>query len=101
MITFKTKHYANIMMFDGVAIQLLAMMGRPDKVPGALLKEEVEEALRLLQTSLGQLPEPTKSQPMDDDEEVSEPEIDLRQRALPLIELLTSARNNDSGVMWE
>ncbi len=101
MVTFKTKHYANIMMFDTVAAELLAMMNTSQNVPGAIPKEEVHAALSSLQEALVRLPIVDNDEEVDEGEDEKEPRINLHQRSVPLIALLESALKYDKGVVWE
>ena len=48
LITFKTKSYANIMMFGDVGLKMLKMMDFGVSVPGAIIAEDVPRALRNL-----------------------------------------------------
>ena len=52
LVTFSTKSYSNIMMFDDIATRLLHMMGNSATIPGALVADEVPEALRQLKSAL-------------------------------------------------
>ena len=55
LITFKSTASAPVQMFGNVALQLLELMGRLPKAPGALFAEDVAEALSLLQQGLSEL----------------------------------------------
>ena len=54
MIRFKTEAYANIDMFEDVALQLLKMMGHSGTVPSAILPEDIPNALANLKGGLEQ-----------------------------------------------
>ncbi|MCZ6487829.1 MAG: DUF1840 domain-containing protein [Gammaproteobacteria bacterium] len=98
LITFKTKSYANIMMFGEVALKLLKMMDYGVSVPGGIIAEDVPQALSNLQRQLESVidvVEPTA------DEEDDQPAVSLHTRALPLIELLQSAVADQNNVRWE
>ena len=55
IVTFKTKTWANIVMFGDVAVALLRMMGHSGTVPGALRADEVGPAHERLRTALDAL----------------------------------------------
>jgi hypothetical protein len=98
LVTFTCPAHPNITMFGDVAVRLLKIMGHSGTVPGALLAEDVPEALSRLQTAIEaikQSPEPQGSEEEDD-----EPAISLPSRALPLVELLKAAVTVDCNVMW-
>ncbi|MFA9419963.1 MAG: DUF1840 domain-containing protein [Gammaproteobacteria bacterium] len=98
LITFKTKSYANIMMFGDVGLKMLEMMDYGVSVPGAIIAEDVPRALSNLQNRLESLVEVVE--PAGEADE-GEPAVSLHTRALPLIELLQSAVANENIVRWE
>ena len=100
LVTFTCPAYADITMFGDVAIRLLKMMGHSGTVPSALAAEDVRPALDRLVAAVrteGSSPAPAISDG-DDDEE---PPVTLANRALPLIELLKAAANEQCSVMWD
>ena len=103
MITFSTKHHADISMFDSHATELLTMMGHSGKTPGALLAEDVPAALERLQHKLdAQASRDAKeggTTPSDEEDE--EPPVGPGQRAWPLIQLLKAAKHRGENVMWK
>ncbi len=98
LITFKTKSYANIMMFGDVGLKMLEMMDYGVKVPGAIIAEDVPQALSNLQDRLESLVEVVE--PAGEANE-GEPAVSLHTRAVPLIELLQSAVADENIVRWE
>jgi len=97
LITFSSPAYANITMFSDVAFHMLRLMGRNQNVPGALLAEDIPQALQQLQAGLktaGQSPEPSFV------EENEEDAVSLSNRALPLIGLLKASLADEASVMW-
>lgn len=104
LITFKSTAAAPIQMFGHIALQLLELMGRLPKAPGALFAEDVAEALALLQQGLAEqearehagLPQ----DPADKDQEKPNA-IPLKKRAVPLIALMQAAVREKKGVSWE
>ncbi|MCG9756252.1 DUF1840 domain-containing protein [Shewanella insulae] len=99
LITFKTKHYANITLFGDVAQTFLKILGHSNSVPGAIRAEDVPSALARLQQAVANAP--TQPSQSEDDEDDKGPYVSLKQRALPLIELFESAAKNNDNVMWE
>ena len=98
LITFKTKSYANIMMFGDVGLKMLEMMDFGVSVPGAIIAEDVPRALRNLQDRLESLVEVVE--PAGEANE-GEPTVSLHTRAVPLVELLQSAVADENIVRWE
>ncbi len=102
LVTFRTKHYSDITMFGKVAVTLIRMMGHSGTVPGAILGEDVPDALDKLRAALAQNAEDARPErdDEDDDDFLDEP-VSLGKRALPLIELLESAAAEDASVSWD
>ena len=104
MVTFHTKAWNSVTMFGDVAVQLLKMMGHSGTVPSAMLGADVPRAIERLQAALAsKAPDPappaaTPARKPDDDEP---PPVNLRQRAFPLLELLSAAARQNSDVTWE
>ena len=98
LITFKTKSYANITMFGEVGLKMLEMMDYGTSVPGAIVAEDVPQALSNLQNRLESLVEVVE--PAGEASE-GEPAVSLHTRAVPLIELLQSAVADENIVRWE
>jgi hypothetical protein len=103
LVAFKSDAYAGIIMFGDVAQQLLKMMGHSGTVPSAIQAEDVPAALERLKRSLegektagAQAGAETSAGRRENDHNVS-----LKDRALPLIELLTAASRKHRDVMWD
>ncbi|WP_430228710.1 DUF1840 domain-containing protein [Nitrosomonas communis] len=97
LVTFSTDAYADITMFGDIAFTMLEMMGHSKTVPGAILAEDVPEALNRLKAAIDA---EKASLPVEDQDE-DEPVVNLADRALPLIDLLTAAAKAESNVMWK
>jgi len=98
LITFKTKSYANIIMVGDVGTKMLEMMGFGVSVPGAIIAEDVAQALSNLLRGLESVMEFVEPAGDAGDDE---PAVSLHTRALPLIELLQSAIDDENHVRWE
>ncbi len=100
LITFHTQAYADITLFGQVAQTLLRLMGHSGTVPGAILAEDIPEALAQLKAGTAAHPDAPAPGPArgEDDEE---PPVSLSRRALPLIELLEAAARDRCNVMWD
>ena len=102
LVTFKTKAHGDITMFGDVAVKLLKIMGHSGTVPSAFKPEDIPVALQRLKQAAGQDNPSTagdgKAGDQDDDGEEA---VSLRNRALPLIELLEAAEKAQVHVMWE
>ncbi len=98
LVTFKTKSYANIVMFGEVGLTMLEMMDYGTSIPGAIVPEDVSHALNNLQRELESVNQTNEPAGDSDDEQ---PAVGLHTRALPLIELLQSAIDGQNHVRWE
>jgi hypothetical protein len=104
LVTFSCKAYPNTTYFGDVAQTLLKMMGKSGNVPGALLAEDVPEALEKLQSAIENLkaePSLKISRQEDERDDWKEKPVSLTHRAIPLIELLTAAAKAHCNVMWD
>jgi hypothetical protein len=86
-------------MDRGIGVQLLRAMGHSGTVPGAILPADIPSALARLQGVVAK--SPTESKPAGKSDEESEVLVSLRQRAFPLIELLTRAAARGKDVLWK
>ena len=103
LVTFKTDAYASITTFGDVAVELLKLMGHSGTVPGALLPEDIPEALERLKRGIAVNPDkpldPKSDKKGGDEKEGSH--VSLAHRAWPLVELLTAAQAENKLVMWD
>ncbi len=86
-------------MFGDVAVTLLKMMGQSGVVPGAILAADIPPALDRLKSALHLQHEPAQP-PAAESSERKEPPVTLRQRAVPLIDLLSRAAQKNKDVIW-
>lgn len=104
LVTFTCKAYADITMFGDVAKRLLTMMGHSGTVPGAIAAEDVPAALDCLKQAIAaaQTEEQATDLPKNIQSDNSNPPtVNLKHRALPLVELLTAAVKENCYVMWK
>jgi hypothetical protein len=87
-------------MDGGIAIQLLKAMGHSGTVPGAILPADIPGALARLQGLVETSPADGKP-PTGKAADEAEAQVSLRQRAFPLIDLLTRAAARDKEVLWK
>lgn len=101
LITFKTRAYADVTMFGDVALKLIKMMGRRDTVPSAIEPEDIPEALKMLRVGIAADDAAAKEVEAEDSDDETEKIVSIHNRALPLIELLQAAHDENVPVMWE
>ncbi len=97
LVTFTTEAYADITMFGDVGLSMLKMIGHSATVPGAIRAEDVPAALERLTAAVNANPSAATTANNDADE----PNVSLKNRALPLIELLTAAAKDKVFVSWK
>lgn len=102
-ITFKSKHSPNIVMLEAVARELIKLIGHSGTVPGALGAESIAGALARLEQALTTAPGRSLDAERDgsEDDRDREPPVSVAHRALPLIEMLRSAMEEDDYVIWD
>ena len=93
LVQFKTGSGFHSEYLEGVAHDLLKVMGLSGHIPGAMESEDLAAHLTKLKDALNA--EPKDDEPFDDDAP------SLKARAKPLIELIESAMGESSYVMWD
>jgi hypothetical protein len=94
-------------MHGDAAVALLKAMGHSGTVPGAILAQDLPDALARLRGALAELasqplPAPTPPPGRDEDEELErEPPVTLRMRAVPFLDMVETAIARGSDLMWE
>ncbi len=101
LVTFKTNSYADITLFGDAAVALLKLMGQSGNVPGAILANDVAEALQSLQKSLSEEDTDDGQPTYDNNDDDESNRIALSTRAIPVLELLEAAINSNDNVVWE
>lgn len=104
MIRFESKAASSVTMFDKDAKALILMMKHSGTVPGAILTDDIEKALRNLQDSLKEqasLEADSANDSQDTHEHEQDKEVDFGTRAYPLIQLLETAMQKHHDVMWD
>lgn len=111
LVTFRSTATESITMFEGVAVQLLKMMGATGRIPGALSPDDVGPALAKLESATEQIKagaHVTAARPADnedakneDEDEEREPPVDLATRAVPLLSVMKRAAAAHAELMWE
>ena len=85
---------------DGeIGVQLLKIMGHSGTVPGAMLAADIPAALARLRSTVERSPRQTPDPEAED--KGREPPVSLRQRAYPLIDLLSRAAEHRKDLLWE
>ena|SRR2546430_12601533 len=98
LVRFDSKA-GTITMFGDDATKLLRLMGQTGAVPGAILAQDIRDAVERLRRAVsGTTDKPPVQNKTKDDEP---PPVNLRQRAFPLIELLERAAKQNADVIWE
>ena len=97
LVTFHSDAYENITYFGDVAKTLLHLMGHSGTIPGAILAEDLPEALSQLQNGLGK----NKNAAIDQEDDDGDVEIGLAKRAIPLINLIQASIKDKCNVLWD
>jgi hypothetical protein len=100
-ITFKSKSSPDIVMLEGVALELIRLLGHSATVPGALMAEDLPQALANLRAGLAMAPALAADRERETDDEERTPEVSSAHRALPLIAMLEGAIAEGDHVIWD
>jgi hypothetical protein len=108
LVKFSTR-YGQLLMQGEPAVALLRLAGHSGTVPSAVLRADLAAFLASLRRGLelhGDEPSPLPPPPdpatrPHDADEARERGIPLRSRAVPLLELIQTAIQRDSDLMWE
>ncbi len=90
----------SFLMNSDIAVQLLKAMGHSGTVPSAILAADIPAALARLKAAVEASPK-VATQLEGDGVDQKEGKVSLRQRAFPLIDLLTRAAEKGAEVMWK
>lgn len=109
MIVNFSSRFGRITLLGESAVRLLKLAGHSGTVPGAVLAADVPAFLERLRAGLEQhgdelSPPPAPAAKSEDEEEEARERpasVSLRKRAVPLLDLLETARARQSDVMWE
>jgi hypothetical protein len=101
LITFKTRAHADVTMFGDVALKLIKLMGRRETVPSAIEPEDIPQALKMLRAGVAAEDAAAKEDEAENSDDEKEETVTVHNRALPLIELLRAAHQNNVPVMWQ
>lgn len=88
-------------MAGDIAVQLLKAMGHSGTVPSAILPGDIPGALVRLKSAVDASPRAPTESSTSDGKNKTEVQVSLRQRAFPLIDLLTRAAAKGAEVMWK
>lgn len=109
IVTFKSKASGDLIYFKDVALKLLKLMGRDEKIPSALFSEDVAPALAKLEQGLTAIAKTEQEKAAKTEAEATDNRqsgagkayISLNVRAIPLVEMLQKAQKKHSPVQWE
>lgn len=108
LVSFSSR-FGRLTLLGESAVRLLRLAGHSGTVPGAVLAADVPAFLDRLRAGLERhgdelSPPPAPASAGDDGEEREHERpasVSLRKRAVPLLELLETARARQSDVLWE
>jgi hypothetical protein len=108
LVKFSTRH-GQLIMNGEPAVALLRLAGHSGAVPGAVLAGELPGFLARLRSGLelhGEefSPAPPPEERSREDGDADEPRqrpVRLRQRAVPLLDMIETAVKRESDLMWE
>jgi Domain of unknown function (DUF1840) len=106
LVKFTTRH-GQLVMLGEPAVALLRLGGHSGSVPSAVLAADlpaflvkVRHGLELHGDEPSPPPAPVEPGRREDDEPRDRP-VSLRQRAVPLLDMIETATRRDSDLMWD
>jgi hypothetical protein len=109
LITFKSKAYPNVMMYQDHARRILDLLHK-DSERGVITAEEAGRAVKLLENEIDESRKHQATDEMEQDvmahhgEQDTEHEViatvTFSTRAFPLLEMLRAARDQHADVLW-
>jgi hypothetical protein len=105
MITFRSSATGPVQMLDAHGAQLLAALGRDNSTRGAIMPEQMDEAISRLQQASAESAAAERADAVAQGEQDAaefdqQAPISLGQRAFPLLQMLKIARNAGEPVLW-
>lgn len=110
LITFKSKAYPNVMMYQDHAKRILDLLHK-DTDRGVITAEEAPEAVKLLENEIeesrkhqatDEMEQDVKAHHGDVEDAEHEPieAVSFSTRAFPLLEMLRAARDQQADILW-
>jgi hypothetical protein len=110
LITFKSKAYPNVMMYQDHAKRILDLLHK-DSDRGVITAEEATRAVSLLETEIeesrkhqatDEVEQDVKAHHGDTQDTEHEPieAVSFSTRAYPLLEMLRAARDQQADILW-
>jgi hypothetical protein len=110
LLTFKSKAYPNVLMYQDHARRILDLLDK-DSERGVITAEEAPKAVSLLENEIeesrkhqatDELEEDVKAHhgEVEDGEHTAIQSVSFSTRAYPLLEMLRAARDQRSDVLW-
>jgi hypothetical protein len=109
LVSFTTR-FGHLLLQGEPALALLRLGGHSGTIPGAILEPDLPAFLARLRAGLaihgdeyspGPPPSADQADQAADDDEPRERPIRLRQRAVPLLDMIETAVRQHSDLMWE
>jgi hypothetical protein len=110
LITFKSKAYPNVMMYQDHAKRILDLLHK-DSERGVITAEEATQAVKLLENEIEESRKHQATDEMEQDVKAHHGEVEdtehepievvsFSTRAFPLLEMLRAARDQQTDVLW-
>jgi hypothetical protein len=110
LITFKSKAYPNVMMYQDHAKRILDLLHK-DSERGVITAQEATQAVKLLENEIEESRKHQATDEMEQDVKAHHGEVEdtehepievvsFSTRAFPLLEMLRAARDQQTDVLW-
>lgn len=99
LIIFRSRAASEIVMFARDADTLLRIVGKEPAVRGVIRADDIPAALQALESAVSEHPE-TDPPEGDTPDSPQSSHVGLRQRAFPLLQMLSAAGRRHVDVTW-
>lgn len=111
LITFKSKAYPDVMMYQDHAKRILDLLNKEPEI-GVITSAEAERAVALLEHEIEEsrkhpptelVEQDVKAHPREDDDDPDHEQVQVvsfSTRAYPMLEMLRAARDHKCDILW-
>jgi hypothetical protein len=100
IITFQSKESGELIMFQETVERIFKLLGKQLNQRGVFTPEEIPEAIRKIREEIDREKEIRDAWREKEEAEKKEPPVFFSQRAVPLLEMLETARKFNIPVTW-
>lgn len=101
MVRFESDAGAPVTMSEELALRFVRMSGHHETVPGAIVADDIPDALASLRRAVAMEQQATDDAASPGQEDDDEPPVSLSTRAFPLVRLFEAAARKRKDLLWD